>query len=76
MRYYAQHQLEDLDPQATALEEIERVAQPGERSRMRSLLGSFLFRADEVDKRVSVLSGGENFLVLKSPVANALEKGK
>jgi ATP-binding cassette subfamily F protein 3 len=57
--YYAQHQLEALDPDATVLEEMERVAAPGERPRMRKLLGGFLFGGEDVDKRVRVLSGGE-----------------
>jgi ATP-binding cassette subfamily F protein 3 len=57
--YYAQHQLEALDPEATALEEVARVAPPGQRERLRTLLGSFLFHGDDVEKRVGVLSGGE-----------------
>ena len=57
--YYAQHQLEALDPKDTVLETLERVAEPGSRPRLRTLLGSFLFSGDDVDKRVSVLSGGE-----------------
>ena len=58
-RYYAQHQLDELDPAATVLEEMERVAEPGERLRLRKLLGSFLFAGEDVDKSVRVLSGGE-----------------
>ena len=58
-RLYAQHQLEALDPAATALEELARVAGADERTRLRTLLGSFLFAGDDVDKRVAVLSGGE-----------------
>ena len=58
-RYYAQHQLDDLDPGATVLEEIERVAPPEERPRLRKLLGAFLFTGDDVEKKVHVLSGGE-----------------
>ena len=56
---YAQHQLEALEPGDTVLESLERVADPGSRQRLRSLLGAFLFRADDIDKRIAVLSGGE-----------------
>ncbi len=56
---FAQHHLEALDPAATALEEMERVAEPEVRPRLRSLLGRFLFRGEEVGKKVAVLSGGE-----------------
>jgi ATP-binding cassette subfamily F protein 3 len=59
VHYYAQHQLEALDPRRTVLEEIERVADPGMVPRLRTLLGCFLFSGDDVDKRVGVLSGGE-----------------
>jgi ATP-binding cassette, subfamily F, member 3 len=59
VQYYAQHQLEALVPQDTVLETLERVAEPGSRQRLRTLLGSFLFSGDDVDKRVGVLSGGE-----------------
>jgi ATP-binding cassette subfamily F protein 3 len=59
VQYYAQHQLEALVPQDTVLETLERVAEPGSRQRLRTLLGSFLFSGDDVDKKVGVLSGGE-----------------
>ena len=59
VQYYAQHQLEALVPQDTVLETLERAAEPGSRPRLRTLLGSFLFSGDDVDKRVGVLSGGE-----------------
>lgn len=58
-QYYAQHQLEALDPESTALQEIEKVAEAGSRPRLRSLLGRFLFTGDDVDKKVGILSGGE-----------------
>jgi ATP-binding cassette subfamily F protein 3 len=57
--YYAQHQLDALDPARTVLEEMEAVAPQAERTRLRTLLGAFLFSGDAVDKRVAVLSGGE-----------------
>ena len=59
LQYYAQHQLEALDPSLTLLETLERVAEPGARQRLRTILGSFLFSGDEVDKKAGVLSGGE-----------------
>lgn len=57
--YYAQHQLEELRSGNTVFEELDRVAPGWTISQVRTLLGAFLFVGDAVEKRVSVLSGGE-----------------
>ena len=57
--YYAQHQLEELNPANTVLAELDTVAAGWTTSEERRLLGAFLFHGDDVDKRVNVLSGGE-----------------
>jgi len=57
--YYAQNQAETLDGEATVFETIDEVAVGDVRKNVRSLLGSFLFSGDDVDKKVKVLSGGE-----------------
>jgi ATP-binding cassette subfamily F protein 3 len=57
--YYAQHQLDALDPGRTVLEEIVAAAPETDGTRLRTLLGTFLFSGEAVDKRVAVLSGGE-----------------
>ena len=59
VQYYAQHQLDALDPTRTVLEEIELAAPEAQISRLRTILGSFLFSGDTVEKKVGVLSGGE-----------------
>jgi ATP-binding cassette subfamily F protein 3 len=59
VQYYAQHQLDALDPTRTVLEEIELAAPDAQISRLRTILGSFLFSGDTVEKKVTVLSGGE-----------------
>ena len=59
LTYYAQHQLEELNSGNTVFEELDRVAPGWSISQVRTLLGAFLFTGDDVDKRVSVLSGGE-----------------
>ena len=57
--YYAQHQLEELDRNNTVMQEMDRSARGWTSSEERRLLGAFLFKGDDIDKKVSVLSGGE-----------------
>jgi ATP-binding cassette, subfamily F, member 3 len=59
IHYYAQHQLDALDPRRSVFEELEAVAPELGPTRLRTILGAFLFSGDAVDKRVAVLSGGE-----------------
>ena len=79
--YFAQDEAEKLDTKITALETIEAEAEPEIRTKSRSILGAFGFSGEEVEKKVSVLSGGEksrlamaclvskksNFLILDEP---------
>lgn len=79
--YFAQDQAERLRDDLTVFETVDRVATGDVRPKIRDLLGAFLFSGEEVDKKVSVLSGGErtrlamvllllepvNFLVLDEP---------
>ena len=57
--YFAQNQAEYLDGNKTVLDTMIDAANETNRSRVRDILGSFLFRGDEVEKYVRVLSGGE-----------------
>ena len=57
--YYAQNQAEALDASRTLLQVMEGAAPPEMRTRVRSVLGAFLFSGEDVEKKVSVLSGGE-----------------
>jgi ATP-binding cassette subfamily F protein 3 len=57
--YFAQNQAEYLDGEITLLQTMTNAATDGNRSRVRDMLGSFLFRGDDVEKKVKVLSGGE-----------------
>ncbi len=59
LTYYAQHQLEELNTRNTVFQELDDAAPGWSISQVRSLLGAFLFSGDDVEKRVSVLSGGE-----------------
>tara|TARA_B100001057_G_scaffold361129_1_gene363501 strand:+ start:4736 stop:6643 length:1908 start_codon:yes stop_codon:yes gene_type:complete len=79
--YFAQNQSEYLDGKLTILQTVEEAATENNRSSVRDMLGAFLFKGDDVDKKVSVLSGGErnrlalcklllqpfNFLVMDEP---------
>lgn len=79
--FYAQHQLEALTLSNTILEELQQCGSKKTDVELRSLLGSFLFSGDNVDKKIRVLSGGEkarvalaktivsrgNFLILDEP---------
>lgn len=57
--YFAQHQAEELNPKNTVLETLDEVAVGDIRTKLRTLLGAFLFQGDDVFKPVGVLSGGE-----------------
>jgi len=57
--YFAQNQDELLNGEKTVFETIDDIAKGDVRSRIRDLLGAFLFRGEEIDKKVKVLSGGE-----------------
>ncbi len=57
--YYAQNQDELLDENKTVLQTIDDIATGDIRTRIRGLLGAFLFGNDDIDKKVKVLSGGE-----------------
>lgn len=79
--YFAQDQADALDGNKTALQTIEDASPEEIRKHARSLLGAFMFRGEDVDKKVKVLSGGErgrlalcklmlkpiNFLVMDEP---------
>lgn len=59
MGYFAQDEAEKLDESKTVFETIDDVAVGEIRTQIRSILGSFLFGGDDIEKKVSVLSGGE-----------------
>ena len=57
--YYAQNQDDLMEGEFTVYDTLDRVAVGDIRTRLRDILGAFLFRGEEVDKKVKVLSGGE-----------------
>jgi ATP-binding cassette subfamily F protein 3 len=57
--YFAQHQFDILQPENSVFEELLSVATDESQTELRTLLGTFLFSGDEIEKKVSVLSGGE-----------------
>jgi ATP-binding cassette, subfamily F, member 3 len=59
LSYFGQHQAQELSPQLTVLDTMNLAGEDLTTTRVRSLLGAFLFRGDDVLKKVSVLSGGE-----------------
>ena len=69
--YFAQHQTEVLDGEKTVYETVQEAAPTTSRSSIQNVLGSLLFSGDDVEKKVSVLSGGEKTrLVLARIIAN------
>lgn len=79
--YFAQNQAQLLDENLTVLETVDQIAVGEIRTKIRDILGAFMYSGDDVDKKVKVLSGGErtrlamirlmleqvNFLVLDEP---------
>jgi len=79
--YFAQDQAESLNKDKTVYETVDEIAKDDIRKSLRQVLGAFLFRGEDVDKKVGVLSGGErtrlalcqlllspsNFLILDEP---------
>ena len=59
MGYYAQNQEDILDGSLTVWETLERIAVGDIRTKLRDILAQFLFRGEDIDKKVSILSGGE-----------------
>ena len=59
MGYYAQNQEDILDKSLTVWETLDRIAVGDIRTRLRDILAQFLFRGEDIDKKVSILSGGE-----------------
>lgn len=57
--YFAQNQASLLDPDLTVFQTIDEVAKGDVRTQIRNILGGFMFQGDDIDKKVSVLSGGE-----------------
>src|SRR6266403_868340 len=88
--YFAQDQYKELNPDARILDDLGQISTRSTQTELRSLLGCFLFSADDVFKRIGVLSGGErnryallrmllhpaNFLLLDEPTNHLDMKAK
>lgn len=59
LRYFAQHHADQLQPSSTVYNEVQRAAPKRLPAEIRGICGSFLFSGDEIEKPISVLSGGE-----------------
>lgn len=57
--YFAQNQASLLDPQLTVFQTVDEVAKGDIRTQIKNILGRFMFSGEDIDKKVSVLSGGE-----------------
>jgi len=57
--YFAQHQLEQLDPEASALLHLQRIDKTAQEQALRNFLGGFGFKGDRADEPVAPFSGGE-----------------
>jgi len=57
--YFAQNQASLLDPDLTVFQTVDQVAEGDIRTQIKSILGGFMFNGDDIDKKVSFLSGGE-----------------
>ena len=66
--YFSQNSLDVLDPRSTVLEEVHSRIPTESIGYVRNLLGAFKFSGDEVDKRISVLSGGEKSRVVLATI--------
>lgn len=88
--YFAQNQASLLDPQLTVFQTVDEIAKGEIRTQLKNILGGFMFSGDDIDKKVSVLSGGErtrlamvklllepvNFLILDEPTNHLDIKSK
>lgn len=88
--YFAQDEAARLEPDMTVFETIDQVAEGEVRTQIKNILGCFMFSGDDIDKKVSVLSGGErtrlamvkllltpvNFLILDEPTNHLDLKSK
>lgn len=57
--YFAQNQASLLDQELTIFETVDRIAEGDIRTQIKNILGAFMFKGDDIDKKVKVLSGGE-----------------